>query len=354
MIRLHQFVRILVLVLAGTLVARAGWEERTLHGRGYVSLRSVKTFYKFDEMSRSGKHIVLENKNVRMTLRANSYECHMNGVKFVFSFPVEDSGGQTWLSKVDLMKLVHPVLRPQIIETAGNFRTVIVDPGHGGSDPGATNPLGTEARYNLLVATYLKEFLEREYKYKVIMTRSDDRFLTLQQRVDIANRVRENAVFVSIHHNAGRSAARGIETFTLSPVGVSHYGRGLKASDFSPKNGNYHDSANVALATAIHGSLLTSLKDPKTRESYTLDRGIKRARFSVLSGVKHPSVLVECGFMSNPYEARLIHNTDYQRTVAKSIAFAIQKYRVAVSRSTAKPATAAPAGTAPRGRMQTN
>jgi N-acetylmuramoyl-L-alanine amidase len=349
MSRPSTLARLVVLLVAGTLLAHAGWEERTLHGRGYVSLRSVKEFYDFKQMRTSGKDIVLEDNTVEVRMRADSHECTMNGVKFVFSYPVEMSGGQPWLSKIDLMKLVHPVLRPSIIDTAGDFRTVILDPGHGGKDAGATNPLGTEASYNLTVAKLLKERLEKDYKYKVIMTREDNRFLSLQERVDFANRVRDNAIFVSIHHNSGRSEARGIETFTLSPAGVSHYGRGLKASDFVQKTGNHHDSANVALATAIHGTLLTTLKDKKSGKSYTLDRGIKRARFSVLSGIRHPSVLVECGFMSNPYEARLIHDAGYQRTVAKSIAYAIDKYRAAVSRRRA-PSSSPPE----RGRMQTN
>ncbi len=349
--RLPLPLRLVILALAGVVTAHAGWEERTLHGRGYVSVNSIKEFYNFRQLQQSGKSIVLEDAKVEMRMQTNSHECLMNGVKFVFSYPVETSGGKAWVSKIDLMKLVHPVLRPSIIETAGNFRTVILDPGHGGKDPGATNSLGTEARYNLIVAQHLKEHLERDYKYKVIMTRDDNRFLSLQQRVDIANRIRDNAVFVSIHHNSGRSAARGIETFTLSPVGVSHYGRGLKASDFSPKTGNHHDSANVALATAIHGTLLTTLKDKKTGKPYTLDRGIKRARFSVLSGVKHPSVLVECGFMTHPYEARLINDAGYQRTLAKSIAYAIQKYRVAVGGARTTTTSGAPPK---KGRMQTN
>lgn len=327
--------RLLVIALAVGGVASA-WEERQLHGRGYVSASSLKTFYAFDNLARSGKDIVLRNKKVKMQLKTGSHECFMNGVKFVFSYPVENSGGKAWISKIDLTKLVDPVLRPSFIGNAGNFRTVIIDPGHGGKDPGATNSLGTEASYNLKVSNYLKEILEKEYKYRVIMTRDSNHFLSLQQRVNLANNVRENAIFVSIHHNSGQSKARGIETFTLSPVGVSHYGRGLKASDFRAKTGNHHDSANVALATAVHGSMLSMLKDKKTGKAYTLDRGIKRARFSVLTGVKHPSILVECGFMTHQYEARLIHDQGYQRTLAKAIGYAIQKYRFAVSQPASK------------------
>lgn len=334
MIRLITLPRlILPFLLCLTLAASAGWEQKQINGRGYVSLNSIKANYGFATLTRSGKSMILENPKVKMQLRLGDVDCFMNGVKFVFSYPVAESAGKAWVSKIDLTKLVHPVLRPQFIEKAGNFRTVIIDAGHGGKDAGATNRLGTEARYNLKVANLLKDILEKEYKYRVIMTRSDDRYLSLQQRVDVANRVKENAIFISIHHNSGQSKARGIETFTLSPVGVAHYGRGLKTSDFRAVSGNFHDSANVALATSVHGMLLTTLKDKKTGKPYTLDRGIKRARFSVLSGVKHPSILVECGFMSNPYEARLINDSGYQRTVAKAIAFAVQKYRYAVGGS---------------------
>lgn len=332
----RSLLRLLVIALLLGEAVQAAWEERQIHGRGYVSDDSLKTFYSFDQLSRDGKSVVMQNKRVRLQLRAGSHECFMNGVKFVFSYPVESLSGKTWVSKIDLTKLVDPVLRPSFIETAGNFRTVIIDAGHGGKDPGATNSLGTEAYYNLQLANYLKELLEKEYKYQVIMTRDSNRFLSLQQRVDLANNIRENAIFISIHHNSGQRKARGIETFTLSPVGVSHYGRGLKASDFRAKTGNHQDSANVALATAVHGSMLSMLKDKKTQKPYTLDRGIKRARFSVLTGVRHPSILVECGFMTHQYEARLIHDQGYQRTLAKAIAYAIQKYRFAVSQPKAR------------------
>jgi len=330
-ITMHRILlRLLVIALSMGGALQAAWEERQLHGRGYISAESIKGFYAFDQLTRSGKDITMQNKRVRLQLKTGSHECFMNGVKFVFSYPVESSGGKTWVSKIDLTKLVDPVLRPSFISSAGNFNTVIIDPGHGGKDPGATNSLGTEAGYNLKVSLFLKEILEKEYKYRVIMTRNSNRYLSLQQRVDVANRVKDNAIFISVHHNSGQSKARGLETFTLSPVGVSHYGRGLKASDFRAKTGNQQDSANVALATSVHGSLLSMLKDKKTGKPYTLDRGIKRARFSVLTGVKHPSILVECGFMTHQYEARLIHDQGYQRTLAKAIGFAIQKYRFAV------------------------
>lgn len=305
----------------------SGWDIAKIDGHDYVSVDSVKKFYNFTKLTRDGNSVVLENAKVEMRLKVGGNECLMNGVKFVFSNHVTISGDKIYISRMDLAKLIDPVLRPNFIKNAEDFRTVILDPGHGGKDPGATNSLSTEANYNLKVAIRAKALLEKE-GFKVVMTRRDDHYLTLQERVNLANTIQENAVFVSIHFNSGGSGARGIETFTLSPPGVSHYGREFMAADNQSRNGNEHDSANIALATSIHGSLLRRL------QKNTFDRGIKRARFSVLSGVKHPAILLEAGFMTHPYEARLIDNEAYQGAVANSIVDAVRKYRFAVGGKT--------------------
>lgn len=302
----------------------AGWQITKIGGREYVSLASVKDFYGFTKMYPSGKTMILENPKVKMQLKAGGNECLMNNVKFVFSNTIETQGGMVYVSRVDLGKLIDPVLRPNFIGNAGDFRTVILDPGHGGKDPGATNPYGTEANYNLKVAGMIKKRLE-EKGYKVVMTRNSNVYQSLQERVDFANSIKENAVYVSIHFNSGNRSARGIETFTLSPPGVSHYGRSFRPDDNQSRAGNEHDSANIALATAVHGTLLWKLG------KNTLDRGIKRARFSVLSGVRHPAILLEGGFMSHPYEARLIENQAFQSALATGVVDAIGKYRFAVS-----------------------
>lgn len=307
-----------------------GWDVTKIGGRDYVSVESVKKFYSFTKLTQPGNNVILENPKVEMKLKVGGYECLMNNVKFILSSAVSTSGGKVYVSRTDLAKLIDPVLRPNFIKNAGDFRTVIIDAGHGGKDPGATNPLGAEATYNLALARRLKGLLEAK-GYKVKMIRESDRYHSLQDRVNIANSVSENAIFISLHFNSGSRSARGIETFTLSPPGVSHYGTGLKASDAQAKIGNEHDSANIALATALHGSVLRRLGNN------TFDRGIKRARFSVLSGVRHPAVLFEGGFMSHPYEARLIANESFQAAIAAGIVDAITRYRFAVGRKQGAP-----------------
>ncbi len=309
-----------------------GWTVVKIEGKDYLSVQDIQRFYNFTGLTRTGNSVTLENSKVEMKLTVGGNECLMNNVKFVFSDPVVASGNGVYVSRIDLAKLIDPVLRPSYIKNAGNFRTVILDAGHGGKDSGASNPIGVESKYNLILAKKLKTLLEAK-GFKVVMVRETDIFYTLQERVNIANKVDEEAIFISLHFNSGGKAARGIETFTLSPPGVSHYGSDLKASDAQTRTGNEHDSANIALATAVHGSILRRLGEN------TFDRGIKRARFSVLSGVKHPAVLFEGGFMSHPYEARLIANESYQNALAAGMVDAINRYRFAVGgkKETAEP-----------------
>ena len=301
------------------------WDLMQHDGRDYVSLQSLKTFYNFPSMKRTGNELILEGKNLIFKLKVGDQEVTLNGVKFICTYPVIETGGKIGISRIDLTKLIDPVLRPSYIPNAGNFRTVVVDAGHGGKDAGAVNAYNTEKAYNLRVAQELKTLLMAK-GFKVVMTRSSDVYLSLQERVDLANAVKEQAIFISIHFNSGGRSARGVETFTLSPQGVAHYGSGLKSSDYQMRNGNLHDSANVALATAVHGQVIRHIG-----KENTFDRGIKRARYSVLTGVKHPAILVEGGFMSHPYEARLIENPKYLSAVARGISDAVTLYQKAVS-----------------------
>ena len=318
---------ILFLVILPASAAKVNWEIKEYRNHKYVPLSQVKDFYNLSSMTKSGSYIILKNSDVELKFRAGGQEVLMNNVKFIFSHAVV-SLGSYHISIMDLKKVIDPVLRPFKIKAAKGFDTVIIDPGHGGKDPGAVNSLGTEANYNLKVAKLLQDNL-RKRGFKVVMTRSTDVFLTLQERVKLANLYRD-AIFISIHFNSvgsrARSQARGIETFTLSPVGVAHYGRGTKASDNIERMGNAQDSANIALATAVHWSSIQLLARAKLEVP---DRGIRRARYSVLTGVKHPAILFEGGFMSHPKEKYLINNPTYQRTLAKSMCEAIVFYRKA-------------------------
>jgi len=296
-----------------------------MRGKKYVSVNSIKSAYQFTNFKVSGNSASLTKKGVKLDMRAGSSYVIINTLKFVFSYPIIKSGSNMYVSETDTMKVLEPIMRPSNISTAKGFRTVVIDAGHGGKDAGAVNRYGTEAGYNLIVAKIVKKNLEAK-GFKVIMTRETNVYLSLQQRVSLANRY-QDAIFVSIHFNASsRSSASGIETFTLSPKGVAHYGRSVKRSDHQTRQGNYQDSANIALASAIHSRMIVRTKAAKVE-----DRGIKRARFSVLSSIKLPAILVEGGFMSNPEEAKWINKKVYQNTVAVAISEGIFNFKKALN-----------------------
>lgn len=301
------------------------WNEYTVSKTQFVSLGDVKKFYRFPTYHKSGKNLTLRNAIVKIELKANSSECFINGIKFILTKPITQHSTRFLISKTDLEKLINPILHPVNKTGANNFNTVIIDVGHGGKDPGAVNKYATESYYNLQIAKRLQYHLKKA-GYAVVMTRSNNHFLSLTERVKYANKYK-NAIFVSIHFNAeGTKRARGIETFTLSPKGVPHYGRNSKSSDHKTLVGNYQDSQNIALATAVHGSILQSIYGNGTR----YDRGIRRARYSVLTTVKHPAILIEGGFLSHPEEAKLIHSKAYLDNLSIGIYKGIRKYQYAM------------------------
>lgn len=308
--------------------ARA-WEVIVRDGIKYVQMSTVRSKYGFSSQKQEGKHWVYETpgRKIVLKLRSGSQEMYANGLKFILSYPAyEDPTKGMLVSSMDVHKIINPIVMPSHIRAGKTVSTVIIDPGHGGHDCGARNRLVMEKDLNLAVAKKLKAILQKQ-GIPVVMTRETDVYLTLQQRVDIANRYK-NAVFISIHFNSGRPSASGLETFTLAPAGTSSAMSRSVRKD--PMAGNAHDSANIALAAAVQGRMVASAPDKvKTRLE---DRGIKRARFSVLCTIKHPAILVECGFVSNPTESQLIRTDYYQSYVALAIAQGVGAYKKALNK----------------------
>jgi N-acetylmuramoyl-L-alanine amidase len=292
-------------------------------GRDYVPIEEVAKFYSFTQASYGNDAINLEGATLRMLGGVNSRELYLNGLKFILSFPIIKVDDHILMSRMDLSKLVEPVLRPARI-AAKPVRTVVLDAGHGGFDQGAQSILGSEKDFALDVVKRARELLLRA-GFNVRLTRSADIFVPLEDRAAFANR-QSNAIFVSVHFNAGaREEAGGIETYSLAPRGVpSTNNLNLSLVDFQPCLGNLRDPENIALATAMHAALITRVGGN--------DRGIKRARFIVLRDSNIPGVLIEGGFLTNPQDRIRIAAPIYRQLLAQAILQGILSYNRALNR----------------------
>lgn len=173
---------------------------------------------------------------------------------------------------------------------------VVIDPGHGGGDNGSFWAGVREKDLTLDLAERVEKLLQSK-GYKTTLTRRDDRRLSLDERIEIANKF-PNAVFVSLHFNAHLDRSiKGIETF-------------------------FHPSSSHAkhLAQAIQSSLLARVR--------TRNRGIKpKSDLKVLRKTKGPAALVECGFISNSWERQRCNSTWFRQILAEQIVAGITKFR---------------------------
>lgn len=194
------------------------------------------------------------------------------------------------------MKIILRLLALSVIGTtayAANFRTVVIDPGHGGHDNGGQWGQVYEKHLALDTATRLEASLKK-MGYQTVMTRRSDYFITLPQRVSTANRYK-NAIFVSIHYNyTWKEHVSGLETF-------------------------YYNSEGQRLAQLVQKSLV--------RHTRTVDRNAKFARFYVIRNTKLPAILVEGGFVSNEAERTRMKSAWFRESIARGIAEGIQRYR---------------------------
>jgi N-acetylmuramoyl-L-alanine amidase len=312
----------IALALAGFSQAAAAfeWELVKYQGRDYVTKESVHEFYRFQNLRSEGNTVRFLAPTLEMKAIEGKQDLYINNVRFILSYPVIRYNGRTLFSRLDLAKVIDPVLRPSYIRTANPFRTVVIDPGHGGHDPGARGVLGREKDYALKLGLELRESLVKR-GYTVRMTRSDDRFLSLDQRVRFANDTADS-IFISLHYNSGQRDAHGIETYALSPQGTSSTHKRARASDGQFLSGNKLDSENIALATAVHASVLHKIP--------AVDRGIKRARWTVLTGIKRPAILFEGGFITNSGECRKVSTESHRKEMAEAIAAAVSNFRAAM------------------------
>ena len=217
------------------------------------------------------------------------------------------------------------------------IRKIVLDPGHGGRDPGAIGPGGIEEKDLVLsVARKLARKLRREMGVEVILTRKDDSFVRLEDRTAIANAANAD-LFVSLHMNASPSAeARGLETYYLdnttdeASIRLASRENGTarnKVTDLqfilSDMTQNMKLEDSITLAHRLQASLVNTMTRKMTD---VRDLGVKKALFYVLVGARMPSVLVEMFFITNKTEGRAMAKDSYQNAVVDSLYDGIQKY----------------------------
>ncbi|HEV8348533.1 MAG TPA: N-acetylmuramoyl-L-alanine amidase [Vicinamibacterales bacterium] len=221
---------------------------------------------------------------------------------------------------------------------------IVIDPGHGGHDPGAKGKGVTEAELVLDVALRLEKLLQKVAGVEVILTRRTDDFIPLQERTAIANR--EGAdLFLSIHANASANAtARGIETYFLN------FANNLSAAAVAARENAASGQAMGSLpdlvkAIALHNKLDESkdfaaqvqkamIERLRPANKTLKDLGVKQAPFVVLIGAAMPSVLAEISFVTNAQEAKLLKGTPYRQRIADALFNAIRKYQSSLKTTT--------------------
>ncbi len=298
------------------------WETATSNGREYVSLHSFCVFYGFNYQVPSGNdRFVSRNASGHsLSLKIGNSDAYLDGVHYVLSFPIE-GGDRDWLvSRMDVIKLFEPVLRPTEISGRHAIRGVVIDAGHGGSDNGATSRLGNEKTYTLDTAYRLDAIL-RAAGLKTVFTRRTDVFVDLYERAHIAS-LYPDYCFVSIHFNSATEEARGLETYCLSPRGAASTSSAyLTRGDIQKLPGNDYDTQNIVLASMVHSEIIKL-----NPGDATADRGVKRARFVVIKQNVLPAILVEGGFVSNHMEAARVNRSEYRQNLAQAIARGVIRF----------------------------
>lgn len=261
--------------------------------------------------------------------------------RFQYSGGALVAGGR---SVTTVARAAAPAPRTGARDRRQTQRIVVIDPGHGGRDPGKLGPNGLrEKDVTLMVSQRLAGVL-RERGYEVHLTRTTDTYVSLYDRPKLANEWKGDrpvGVFLSIHANAATSsAARGFETFFLSDARTEDERR---VAEMENEAVRFDDHGPAAPDAGLDQILSTLRSDFLMRASHDLasvvqermaefhpgpNRGVKRAGFVVLLGTIMPAVLIETAFLSNRDDARLLGTQSFQQKIAWGIADSVDEFFV--------------------------
>lgn len=296
--------------------ARVRFQDRDWHD---LSAWARARSFSFN-WNRQTKLVTLTNTAARLVFAIDSQQVVVNGIKVWLCFPVAAIEGRVLLSVLDSDMTLAPLLKGTRPRAASRVRTIVVDAGHGGRDPGNQEGTSQEKKYTLLLAEQVRTKLQAA-GYKVVMTRTRDTYVDLEERAAIANRAKAD-LFLSLHFNdagSGDRSVRGIEVFCLTPAGAASTHAPRSAVSRTVHPGQRYNAWSTLLGYEV-------LKTVILRLGMT-DRGVKRARFAVLRDLAMPGILIEAGFMSAPDEQRKIADPAFRERLAGAIVDGVQLYR---------------------------
>jgi N-acetylmuramoyl-L-alanine amidase len=256
-----------------------------------------------------------------MMLQRGRRTCEVDGIKVLLGKPVIAYKNKLYISVLDWSFSLRPIIsKPSISRYEKKLKKIVIDPGHGGKDPGAVNQSANikEKDLALAVCKALKKALEKE-GYDVSLTRDSDTYLTLPSRVQYAKKKRAD-LFLSVHFNASKNpSASGLETFVYTLMNHPSTGRAhADAQDSIFASANRNDIRNAILGYSLQKQLIASTGER--------DRGLKRARFTVLETQKCPAALVELGFISHKQTARQVRSDKTLQQLVKALVIGIKDY----------------------------
>lgn len=284
---------------------------------GMVDLHDIARQNALPEPEISESITTLQKDRLTMRFYHDSRKLMCGGMLIWMNAPALKQGGACRVSKIDADTLITPILNPAQTLSGRTTRLVIIDPGHGGKDRGAVSKHRlAEKNLVLDIAKNIRKRMIANKDIEILLTRDTDEYMALEQRTECARRAKGD-IFVSIHLNfAENTRATGIETYVTTPQGVSS--TSLSEPDDESYEGNKSDRANIILAYLVHRETI--------RHTGASDRGIKHARFNVVRNAPCPSILIECGFLSNTAEEKKLAQSVYRDRIAEGIARGILEY----------------------------
>jgi N-acetylmuramoyl-L-alanine amidase len=301
--------------------ASAAMETADFSGHRYVRLTDWARAASFDvRWLQRDEAIQLTNRSCRLTFEKDSHNAGFNGVNVLLCYPFVVQNGAGYLAEADLRETLAPLFSPTPNAGGAHVRTIVIDPGHGGKDPGFQVGSHQEKKYTLLLAQELRDQLKHA-GFNASLTRTRDTYVEKSARPEIA-RQRGADLFISLHWNSasvGKNDVRGVQTYCLTPAGAASSNSGDDVSDVEAKPGNRNDRQNLLLAYDLQKTL--------THDLGAEDRGVRRARFAVLCDAQMPAVLIEGGYMSHPVESKQIYDSAYRRHMAGAIVAGVLAYK---------------------------